>query len=91
MFKIIGMMFLGVGIGYALRKVRGVKVVGTTIQLTIYALLCLLGVTVGANSYLVSHLGDFGGQALLLAVLGLGGSLAATLALSKCFRKGGRK
>ena len=86
MFKIIGMMFLGVGIGYALRKVRGVKVVGTTIQLTIYALLCLLGVTVGANSYL-----DFGGQALLLAVLGLGGSLAATLALSKCFGKGGRK
>ncbi len=91
MFKIIGMMFVGVGIGYALRKVRAVNVVGKTIPLTIYALLCLLGITVGANSYLVSHLGDFGGQALLLAVLGLAGSMAATVALSRWTRKGGGK
>ena len=62
---------------------------GRTVQPTIYLLLALLGVSVGADGYLMSHFLQLGGQALLLAVAGIAGSIAAVMLLTGCRKRGG--
>lgn len=89
MFKVIGVMFLGIGLGYALRRLPLSALMGRTVQPTIYLLLALLGVSVGADGYLMSHFLQLGGQALLLAVAGITGSIAAVMLLTGCRKRGG--
>ena len=43
MFKIIAIMFLGIAIGYLVRKQRWVSAVGTTTMITIVVLLFVMG------------------------------------------------
>lgn len=89
MFKVICVMFLGIGLGYALRWLPLSALMGRTVQPTIYLLLALLGVSVGADGYLMSHFLQLGGQALLLAVAGIAGSIAAVMLLTGCRKRGG--
>lgn len=83
-------MFIGVGIGYLLRRLPVARITGKSIQLTIYLLLALLGMTVGSNHYLISHLKDFSGQALVLAIMGMGGSIITTWLITRKSRKKGK-
>lgn len=77
MFTVIGIMFGGVAVGYLLRRMPALEGLGRTISLTIYALLFLLGISVGTNEAIVNNLAALGGQALLLAVASTLGSLLA--------------
>ncbi len=78
MFLVIGIMFLGVGIGFLLRRAEWMRHISKTISYTILLLLFLLGVSVGANKDIVNNLATLGGQAFLLAAAGaLGSALAA--------------
>ena len=85
-------MFLGIGIGYALRNWSILPKTEKTISLTIFLLLFILGVSIGSNSLIVNNLGKFGWQAIILSTSGVLGSLiAARLVLQLFFKKGGKQ
>ena len=81
MFKIISIMFVGLGAGYLLRDLKLMRKTEKTIP---------LGISVGSNNLIVSNLGRFSGQAALLACFSvLGSIIAAWLVYYLFFRKGG--
>ena len=60
-------------------------------QLLIPVLLFVFGVSIGANRELIANLGRFGWQAVVLACLGLAGSLLAGYVAGRLLeKKGGR-
>ncbi len=92
MFSIISIMFLGIGIGYALRNWKLLQKTEKTISATIFMLLFILGVSIGSNNLIVDNLGKFGGQAMILAFSSILGSLVASrLILQIFFKKGGKQ
>ena len=62
MFKIISIMFVGLGAGYLLRDLKLMRKTEKTIPLTVFAMLFILGISVGSNNLIVSNLGRFSGQ-----------------------------
>lgn len=90
LFKIISIMFVGLGAGYLLRDLKLMRKTEKTIPLTVFAMLFILGISVGSNNLIVSNLGRFSGQAALLACFSvLGSIIAAWLVYYLFFRKGG--
>lgn len=87
MFVVIGIMFMGIGVGYLLRRVRLLQKLGTSIQYTIYLLLFSMGISVGANPEIVNNLSALGGEALLIAVASTLGSLCMAWVVYHCFFK----
>ena len=90
MFKIIAIMFLGIAIGYLVRKQRWVSAVGTTTMITIVVLLFVMGGEIGGNEVVMSNLVGLGGEALLIAVAAALGSLIMARIIYKAFFKGER-
>lgn len=91
MYTILSIMFLGIISGYIFKNVNALKNVEKTISITIFALLFILGVSVGSNKMIINNLGEFGSQAFIIALMSLSGSLLATALIIKLFRKGGNK
>ena len=89
MFKIISIMLVGLGAGYLLRDLKLMRKTEKTIPLTVFAMLFILGISVGSNNLIVSNLGRFSGQAALLACFSVGSIIAAWLVYYLFFRKGG--
>ena len=87
MFKIIAIMFLGIAIGYLVRKQRWVSAVGTTTMITIVVLLFVMGGEIGGNKVVMSNLVGLGGEALLIAVAATLGSVVAARIIYKAFFK----
>ena len=85
MFKIIAIMFLGIAIGYLVRKQRWVSAVGTTTMITIVVLLFVMGGEIGGNKVVMSNLVGLGGEALLIAVAATLGSVVAARIIYKSF------
>ena len=79
MFKIISIMFVGLGAGYLLRDLKLMRKTEKTIPLTVFAMLFILGISVGSNNLIVSNLGRFSGQAALLACFSVLGSIIAAV------------
>ena len=57
MFKILGLMILGIIIGYGLRRISFLRKVEVSISYTVFLLLFVLGVTIGSNRLIVDNLG----------------------------------
>lgn len=75
--RIVGFLLLGIALGVPLRSLPGVaSVAGRLTTGTIYILVFLLGASVGGNPMVMAHLGAYGGQALVLCLGGVVGSLA---------------
>lgn len=90
MFKILFLLFTGIGLGYLFRRVSILQKVEKTISLTVFFMLFMFGLTIGSNDELVSNLAKYGYQAAILAVFGVVGSLLASyLAYRFVFKKGG--
>lgn len=88
MFLIIGIMFGGIGIGYLLRKIAFLQKLNTSISITIYLLLFLLGISVGNNDTIMNNLGTLGLEAFLIALAAtLGSVIAAWVVYRFFFRK----
>lgn len=69
-------LLLGIGLGYALRRREWlIRFSGRIMGWAVYLLLFLLGLSVGDNQALLQALPQLGGQALLLAVGAVSGSL----------------
>lgn len=91
MWIILLIVLAGILAGYSLVCVLFEKV-NLTISCTICLMLFVLGLSVGYNPLIVGNLGSFGGQALLLSVAGITGSvLLARVVYLLFFKEGGEK
>lgn len=87
MFYILAIMFAGIALGYLLRRWRGVEHISTTTTITIMLLLFVMGCEIGANQTLMRNLFTLGGEALLIAVAAVLGSLiGARVVYNKVFK-----
>lgn len=95
MFTIILFLMSGIGIGYLLRGRRVVALAGRSIRFVVLALVFVIGFSTGSHGELLSQFGQFGQfgrQAVVIAALGIAGSLvAAWLAARLLFGKGGAR
>ena len=83
MFRIVLLLFAGIGAGYLLRNWSFVARLERGVSLTVWALLFVFGVTIGSNRELIANFGRFG-------CLGVAGSFAAVFVVRRYFfRKGG--
>ncbi len=90
MFRILAIMFVGIAVGYLIRRWGVIKHIGSTTMLTILLLLFVMGVEVGQNEQLVSNLVGLGGEALLISVATVVGSIVAARILYVTVFKGAR-
>lgn len=67
MFKILGIMCLGLVSGYLLRR-RKMRFMPVLINILIMVLLFILGIETGSNKQIIENLDSLGGDALLMAI-----------------------
>ncbi|WP_274949691.1 LysO family transporter [Bacteroides cutis] len=87
MFIVIGLMFTGGLLGYALRQRARFKKIHQTITILIWLLLFILGVEVGGNKEIINGLHTIGLEAIVLTLGGTLGSVIAAWALWKVLYK----
>ena len=80
MLTIVSIMLCGVCCGYMLRR-RRLRLVPHLVAVMSWVLLCRLGLEVGANRCIVTHLTTLGLEALLITAASLAGSLLLAWAL----------
>lgn len=89
MIKIVGLLLVGIILGFTLRKRTDVSSKASrVVKYTIYALLFLLGVLVGRNSEIINNLPTIGAKALLISIAAVFGSIVAAWAVLKYIFKG---
>ncbi len=87
MFKVVAIMFAGIACGYLFRKVHFMQKLGNTTYPIILLLLFLLGISTGANQTIISQSGSIIFQAFVMAMLGIAGSIAGAILVSKLIFK----
>lgn len=85
MFIAIGILFLGLSLGFALRGQRLLTRLSRCVTPAIMLLLFSLGVAVGGNQALMRSLPVLGGKALLLTLAGVAGSLVCVAFIRRWF------
>lgn len=80
MFTVIGIMFVGIGIGYLLRQ-QSIPGIGKVITSLIWLLLFLLGIEVGHNEQIIRSLPTLGVEAFAIATVCVLGSCSAAWGL----------
>ena len=80
-------MALGGVIGYFLRQKNFIKFVPSVLHLIVFTLLFLLGITVGSNQLIMENLFSYCGQAAVISLLGVTGSIAASMIIYRFFFK----
>jgi uncharacterized membrane protein YbjE (DUF340 family) len=87
MLVVIGLMFLGIAIGYLLRGKMKLGGVSQAITYAIYVLLFLLGVSVGVNPQIISNISTLGAEAVMITLGGVLGSVLAAWTIYKLWFK----
>ena len=82
MFTVIGIMFLGIGAGYLMRR-QSLSWINKAITILIWLLLFLLGIEVGHNEQIIRSLPTLGLEAFAIALVCVLGSCLAAWALWK--------
>lgn len=91
MFRILILLAISIGVGILLRGRPCVKATKWGIQATVCLLLFVFGISIGSNRDLIDNLYRFGWQALVIACLGVVGSIVAARAAQRLFFKKGGK
>ena len=82
MFTVIGIMFLGIGVGYLMRC-QSLSWINKAITILIWLLLFLLGIEVGHNEQIIRSLPTLGLEAFAIALVCVLGSCLAAWGLWK--------
>ncbi len=88
MINVIAFFVTGAFLGFLLRKQK--KIIGNIDRITnwtVYLLLFLLGLSVGANRTIIRNIGKIGIQALILALGAIAGSIVLSFVISKLLLK----
>ncbi|WP_300726440.1 LysO family transporter [uncultured Bacteroides sp.] len=86
MFTVITIMFIGMGLGFLLRKWR-VPGTNNLIMGLIWLLLFLLGIEVGSNRRIIEGIGTLGVEAALITIICVLGSCIFAWGLWKIITK----
>lgn len=79
----IFILFGSIIIGFLLRKINIPGVPSMTVNVIIWILLLLMGISIGSNPEIISNIGNYGKQAVVIGVLATVGSAAAAILISK--------
>lgn len=79
----IFILFGSIIIGFLLRKINIPGVPSMTVNVIIWILLLLMGISIGSNPEIISNIGNYGKQAVVIGVLTTVGSAAAAILISK--------
>ena len=82
MFTVIGIMFIGIGLGYIFRR-QSLPWINKAITILIWLLLFLLGIKVGHNEQIIRSLPTLGMEAFIIAISCVLGSCIAAWGLWK--------
>lgn len=88
---ILLILIASVGVGLLLRRVKQLRYAEKTATWTVWALVFVLGVSLGGNNEVVSDFARFGISALIIALAGVGGSVFAAWCISGYIDKNKRK
>lgn len=89
MFIVIAFIFMGILVGYCVRR-RNTNWLSRSITLLVWVLLFLMGIEVGANRHIMQSLPTLGVEALVMAVMATLGSCVGAWMLWKYInRRGG--
>lgn len=90
MTEILVLMTTGIVIGYIFKNKTGfIRIIEKLTGYSIFLLLFLLGMSVGANEQVISGFGKIGVNALILSLSGTAGSiLLSVIVFSLFFKKG---
>lgn len=88
MFIVIAFIFMGMLLGYTIRK-KSTEWLSRLLTLLVWVLLFLMGIEVGGNDRIMRALPTLGVEALLLSVLATLGSCGATWLLWKYINRNG--
>lgn len=89
MFIVIAFIFMGIMLGYTVRK-RQTEWLSKVITVLVWVLLFLMGIEVGGNDHIMSSLPTLGVEALVVSALAtLGSCVGAWLLWRYVNRKGG--
>ncbi|MBS3742135.1 MAG: LysO family transporter [Candidatus Cloacimonetes bacterium] len=88
MLTVLALMTAGVILGFLLRdKCKIIKHIDKLINIAIYLLLFLLGISVGTNRTIINHLDKLGAEALVLSIGAVAGSVTLAFFTYKYFFK----
>ncbi|MDQ7799201.1 MAG: LysO family transporter [Candidatus Edwardsbacteria bacterium] len=86
MFTVLIIMTAGIILGYLIRrKTRVIRYIGSAINIAIYLLLFLLGISVGANETIIRNLATLGLTAIALTAGAVAGSVGLSYFTYKLF------
>lgn len=92
MLSVLIILFIGMLTGYFGANKKVIICAGSGIKYAVFALLFIFGISIGSSSQIIRHIWEVGGQALVIALLGMLGSLVATYLAQRYFlQKGGKK
>lgn len=88
MWSIIGILCGGLLLGRVLRRMDFLKYAGKAISLTIYLMLFVLGLSIGADENIIGNFGEIGLLSLSFAVAGVAGSVLLASLVYRFFYSG---
>lgn len=80
-------LLISVLVGITLRKFRAVRHLGKTATLTVWLLIFVFGISLGSNKDIVSDFGHMGITAVVVAVMGVAGSIIVAWGLKSVIDK----
>ena len=80
-------LLVSVLVGITLRKFRAVRHRGKTATLTVWLLIFVFGISLGSNKEIVSDFGQMGITAVVVAVMGVAGSIIVAWGLKSVIDK----
>lgn len=84
---VILILLTSILIGITLRKYRIVRHLGKTATLTVWLLIFVFGISLGSNKEIVNDFGRLGLTAVIVALMGVAGSVLAAWALKSVIDK----
>lgn len=88
---ILLLLIVSVGIGVLLQNVRAVRHVERTATWTVWLLIFVFGISLGANEEIVSDFARFGLTAIVVALAGVAGSVLAAWGIGRYIKKTDRR
>lgn len=88
MFKVLAIIIVGVFIGRQIRSDKAPTILSKSLNVVIYLLLLVMGISVGGNEDIVNNLSTLGLQSLIIMVGAMLGSVIfASIIYSRLFKK----
>jgi uncharacterized membrane protein YbjE (DUF340 family) len=85
---IIALLVTGIIVGFSIQKIDKLALINLKLlNLAIYCMLLLLGISAGSNEKVIRNLDHIGSQAIIIAIGAIAGSIAICWLLSKLILK----